>query len=220
MACFCRIGDATLTAVLPLELDLILLGYTACSSLALRCYERVSDSPPSSAFPEPGHRDEKPLFAASSKYSIAASILSLHFIRNERTGDAFVIGGSDDGGVAIWSLPDLKLLMRFIHFVEPLSHVAQIRPQNENAKPFGGYVLCFSYDRDDSLVFRSLCLIPGSASPLTHVYYAGGADCEQIMTIYGDGSPRLWDFKAREFRRAMDHEKAKESLAKSSWHEL
>ncbi|KAI6030774.1 hypothetical protein F5J12DRAFT_802739 [Pisolithus orientalis] len=231
MTCLCRVGDAILTAVLPLELDLVLLGYNdgyirqaSCSALALRCCEPVSDSPPSSALPEAGHQDEKPFFVASSKYSIAASIQSLHFIRNERTGNAFIIGGSDDGGVAIWSLRDLKLLMRFIHFVEPLSHVAQIRPQHETANPFGGYVLCFSSDGTIAVItlneFQLLCLIPGSASALTHVYYAGGADHEQIMAIYGDGSARLWDFKVREFRRAMDREKAKESLAKSSWDEF
>ncbi|KAI6129661.1 WD40-repeat-containing domain protein [Pisolithus croceorrhizus] len=231
MTCFCRVGDATLTAVLPLELDLILLGYSngyirqaSCSSLASRCQKPVSESPPSSAFPATSHQDEKPLFTASSKYSIAASIRSLHFIRSDRTGDAFIVCGSDDGGVAIWSLRDLKLLMRFVHFVEPLSHVTRIQPQHEDAKPFGGYVLCFSSDGTIAVItldeFQFLCLIPGSASPLTHVYYAGGADHEQIMTIYGDGSARLWDLKAREFRRAMDREKAKESLAKSSWHEF
>ncbi|KAI6166690.1 WD40-repeat-containing domain protein [Pisolithus thermaeus] len=214
MTCFCRVGDATLTAVLPLELDLILLGYSngyirqaSCSSLASRCQKPVSEAPPSSAFP-----------------ATTASIQSLYFIRSERTGDAFIVCGSDDGGVAIWSLRDLKLLMRFVHFVEPLSHVTRIQPQHEDAKPFGGYVLCFSSDGTIAVItldeFQFLCLIPGSASPLTHVYYAGGADHEQIMTIYGDGSARLWDFKVREFRRAMDCEKAKESLAKSSWHEL
>ncbi|KIN96873.1 hypothetical protein M404DRAFT_32838 [Pisolithus tinctorius Marx 270] len=231
MTCFCRIGEATLTAVLPLELDLILLGYddgyirqASCSALASRCYEPVSDLSPPSAFPKPSHRDEMPLFAASSKYSIAASIQSLHFIRNERTGDAFIVGGSNDGGVAIWSLRNLKLLMHFVHFVEPLYHVGQVRPQHENAISSDGYVLCFSYDGTIAVItldeFQLLCLIPGSASPLTHIYYAGGADHEQIITIYGDGSARLWDFTVREFRRAMDREKAKESLSKSSWHEL
>lgn len=220
-----------MTAVLPLELDLILLGYSdgyirqaSISALASRCQKPVPESPPSPASPAAGHWDEKPLFVASSKYSIATSIQSLHFIRSERTGDAFILGGSDDGGVALWSLRDLKLLLRFVHFVEPLSHVTRIQPQLENAKPFGGYVLCFSADGTIAVItldeLQFLCLIPGSASPLTHVYYSGGADHEQIMTIYGDGSARLWDFKAREFRRAMDREKAKESLAKPSWHEF
>lgn len=215
-----------MTAVLPLELDLILLGYSdgyirqaSISSLASRC--QVPESLPSEAT---GHWDEKPLFVASSKYSIAASIQSLHFIRRERAGDAFILCGSDDGGVAIWSLRDLKLVLRFVHFVEPLSHVTRIQPQLENAKPFGGYLLCFSADGTIAVVtldeFQFLCLIPGSASPLTHFYYSGGTDHEQIMTIYGDGSARLWDFKAREFRRAMDREKAKESLGKPSWHEF
>ncbi|KAI6041430.1 hypothetical protein EDC04DRAFT_1281991 [Pisolithus marmoratus] len=118
----------------------------SCSALASRCHEPVLDSPASSTFSEAGHRDGEPLFTASSKYPTAASIRSLHFIRNERTGDAFIICGSDDGGVTVLSLRDLKLLMHFIHFVEPLSHVAQIQPQYEDAKPFGGYVLCLSSD--------------------------------------------------------------------------
>lgn len=71
-----------------------------------------------------------------------------------------------------------------------------------------------------SLALVSLYLIPGSASPLSYVYYGGGVDHEQVMVIYADGSGRVWDVKAREFRRAVNREKAKESLTRSPWHEM
>lgn len=66
----------------------------------------------------------------------------------------------------------------------------------------------------------SLCIIPGSAFPLSNLYYGGGTDHEQTMTIYADGSARLWDMKAREFRRAMDLEKARDTLGRSAWQEV
>ena len=40
------------------------------------------------------------------------------------------------------------------------------------------------------------------------------------MTTYADGSARLWDMKFREFRRAMDLEKARDSLGRSTWQEM
>jgi len=123
MTCFCRVGDASLTAVLPLELDLILLGYSkkhnihastvklkqphlgdgyirqaSCSAFLSHCHEPAS-SPLLAA-----HGDKKQLFDAQSRVSISSSIQSLHFIRNESTGDAFIVGGSDDGGITVWSL--------------------------------------------------------------------------------------------------------------------
>ncbi|KAL4080859.1 WD40-repeat-containing domain protein [Scleroderma citrinum] len=211
MTCFCCIGDAALTAVLPLELDLILLGYSDGYVRQASCSALLS-------------RYTKLLFEAQSRISISSSIRSLHFIRNESTGDAFIVGGSDDGGIAIWSLRDLELCARYIHFIVPLCHVAQVWSQAGNAGPLYGCALFISGDGTIAVItldgFQFLCIIPGSASPLSCVYYGGGMDNEQTMTIYADGSARLWDMKAREFRRAMDREKAKESLGRSVWQEI
>lgn len=225
MTCFCRVGDAALTAVLPLELDLILLGYSdgyirqaSCSAFLSHCHEPAS-SPLLAA-----HEDKKPLFDAQSRVSIPSSIQSLHFIRNESTGDAFIVGGSDDGGITVWSLRDLELRARYIHFIVPLLHVAQVRSQEENAGPLHGCLLFVSGDGTIAVItleeFQFLCIIPGSAFPLSNLYYGGGTDHEQTMTIYADGSARLWDMKAREFRRAMDLEKARDTLGRSAWQEV
>ena len=111
--------EIALTAVFPLEFNLLIFGYSMfsvrCQLLltsvflgdghlrrtsfpALTSPKSPSGSPPSS-FPT-----EVPLFQNVSNIAIPASICSLHLIRNERTGDRFIIGGSDDGGVTIWSL--------------------------------------------------------------------------------------------------------------------
>ncbi|KAG6336863.1 hypothetical protein ID866_2221 [Astraeus odoratus] len=128
MTCPCKVGDATLTAVLPLELDLILLGYT------------------------------------------------------------------------------------------------QIRAQDENAGPLYGCVLCVSCDGTIAVAtldeFQFLFIIPASASSLAHTYYGGGMEHEQLMVTYTDGTARLWDVKAREFRRAMDQQKVQDSLARFVWQEI
>ena len=117
----CKEMGATLTAVLPLEFNSLVFGYSAfggpflsvwsngllgdghlrhTSFSALTSQKRLLESPPSSSF-QPA---EAPLFQNTSNIPIPASILSLHLIRNERTGDRFIIGGSDDGGIAVWSL--------------------------------------------------------------------------------------------------------------------
>lgn len=226
MTCCCRVDDTTLTAVLPLELDLLVLGYSdghirqaSCLALASRCREPCSSSV---SLSRPG--DLTHLFHATFEYSLSSAIQSLYLIRDEQTGHAFVVSGSDDGGVAIWSLSNLELCARFIHFTVPLSHVAHVRAQDENVGSLRGCALFVSGDGTIVVValdgFQFLYLIPGSASPLSYVYYGGGVDHEQVMVIYADGSGRVWDVKAREFRRAVNREKAKESLTRSPWHEI
>lgn len=116
--------DAALTAVLPLEFNSLIFGYsrfvvflcrpclmlvllgdgrlhhTSFSALAITSPKSPSESPSSSSI-QP--IDASP-FQNASNIPIPASICSLHLIRNERTGDRFIIGGSDDGGIAVWSL--------------------------------------------------------------------------------------------------------------------
>ncbi|KIJ14943.1 hypothetical protein PAXINDRAFT_176598 [Paxillus involutus ATCC 200175] len=213
---------ATLTAVLPLELNLIILGYTdghvrhtSFSALALA----RQTSPLGFSLPIEGS-----LFHRTSDISISASIQSLHLIRNERSGDRFIVGGSDDGGIAIWTLQGLKLCARFLQFIAPLLHVVQIRQQEENAGPLRGCVLCISADGTIVVIavdgFELLYVIPGASSPLSRIRCGGGEGHNLLMVIYVDGSARLWDTKTGEFRRAMDREKAKEALNSPGWFEI
>ena len=39
-----------------------------------------------------------------SDVPLAGSITGMHIVHNERTSEVLIVGGSDDGGVAIWSL--------------------------------------------------------------------------------------------------------------------
>lgn len=71
----------------------------SCLALASRCREPCSSSV---SLSRPG--DLTHLFHATSEYSLSSAIQSLYLIRDEQTGHAFVVSGSDDGGVAIWSL--------------------------------------------------------------------------------------------------------------------
>lgn len=43
------------------------------------------------------------LFSATSDIPLHGSIVSLHVVKDERTKDRFIIGGSDDGCLAVWS---------------------------------------------------------------------------------------------------------------------
>ncbi|KIK98529.1 hypothetical protein PAXRUDRAFT_800852 [Paxillus rubicundulus Ve08.2h10] len=213
---------ATLTAVLPLELNLIILGYsdghvrqTSFSALALtRRTSPLGFSPPI----------EGSLFHRTSDISISASIQSLHLIRNERSGDRFIVGGSDDGGISVWTLQGLKLCARFVQFIAPLLHVVQIRQQEENAGPLRGCALCVSADGTIAVIavdgFELLYVIPGASSPLSCIRCGGGEGHDLLMVLYADGSARLWDIKTGEFRRAMDKEKAKEALRSPGWFEI
>jgi len=38
-----------------------------------------------------------------SEISLGAPIVSLHLVKNERTGENLIVGGADDGSVAIWN---------------------------------------------------------------------------------------------------------------------
>ena len=62
----------------------------------------------------------------------------------------------------------------------------------------------------------SLYMVPGSPAPLTKICVGES----NLLLLYADGRARLWDVKTLEFRRSMDHEKAKELLAQGGWTEL
>lgn len=42
-------------------------------------------------------------FSATSDIPLDGSITSLHVVDDERTKEKFVVGGSDDGSLAVWS---------------------------------------------------------------------------------------------------------------------
>ncbi|KAH0826520.1 hypothetical protein J3R83DRAFT_5527 [Lanmaoa asiatica] len=219
--------DATLTAVLLLEFNSVIFGYsdgrlrhTSFSALAIIRSKLPSESPPSSSI----HPINIPLFQNASNIPIPPSICSLHLIRNERTGDRFSIGGSDDSGITVWTLRDLKLCASFVQFIAPLLHVVQVRQQEEHAGPLHGCVLCISMDGTIAVMavdeFELLYVLPGASSPLSSIHYGGGEEHDLLMVLYVDGSARLWDIKTGEFRCAMDTEKSRDAPDTSGWFEL
>ncbi|KAG1899665.1 uncharacterized protein F5891DRAFT_1037747 [Suillus fuscotomentosus] len=216
-------GGAALTSVLPVELNFVLLGYsdghirrTSLPCLLRRRYH--AQSVPLSAISSISGSDV--LFDKVSDMSLPSSILNMHLVRNDRTGERYILGGTDDGGIAIWALESLKLQARFTPFIVPLMRVAQVLQSNENAGPLRGSLLCVSGDGTIAVVsiegFEMLYLIPGASSPIAHIY-AGGDDNNRAVLIYADGSARVWDVESGEFLRATTEEKAKELVDAGGW---
>ncbi|KAG2359683.1 hypothetical protein BDR07DRAFT_1487951 [Suillus spraguei] len=216
-------GAATLMSVLPVELNFVLLGYsdghirqTSLPCLLQRRYH--AQSVPLSAFSPISAGDV--LFDKVSDMSSDSSILNMHLIRNDRTGERYILGGIDDGGIAIWALESLKLQAQFTPFIVPLTRIAQVLQSNENAGPLRGSLLCVSGDGTIAVVsiegFEMLYLIPGASSPIAHIY-AGGDDNNRVVLIYADGSARVWDVESGEFLRATTEEKTTELFSAGGW---
>ncbi|KAG1739452.1 uncharacterized protein EDB91DRAFT_1135335 [Suillus paluster] len=219
-------GGATLMSVLPLELNLVLLGYSDghIRQTSLPCLlqrRHHAQSAPLSAFSSVSGSDV--FFDKMSDMSLPSSILNMHLIRNDRTGERYILGGTDDGGIAVWALASLKLQARFTPFIVPLTRVAQVLQSNESAGPLGGSLLCISGDGTIAVVsmegFEMLYLIPGASSPIACVY-AGGDDNNRAVLIYADGTARVWDIESGEFLRATTGEKARELVDAGGWNSI
>ncbi|KAJ3733629.1 hypothetical protein DFJ43DRAFT_1117017 [Lentinula guzmanii] len=155
--------------------------------------------------------------SACSDWALDAKIGSLHLAKNDRTNVQYVVGGGDDGSIAIWSSA-LKLCARWIVFTTPLQLIAQF-PDVKGA-PLRGAVLCVSEDGTIVVValdgFQFLFVVPGSPFPLQRVYL--GED--NLLLAYADQRARLWDVRTREFWRSMSMDKAEELFAQRGWTEL
>jgi hypothetical protein len=44
------------------------------------------------------------LFEKVSDTKLPSSVLHMHLVRKDRTGERYILGGTDDGGIAIWAL--------------------------------------------------------------------------------------------------------------------
>ncbi|KAH7909671.1 WD40-repeat-containing domain protein [Hygrophoropsis aurantiaca] len=195
-----------LTAILPLELNLIILGY---SDGCIRQTSLVQ-------LARGGFSTKTLTFDKVSDGGIQNSyVQSLHLVRNDRTKERFVVGGGDDGGIAVWALGTLQLRARWTIFLRPLQRVIQLH--NEKVGPLRGCALCISGDGTIAVIvidgFDLLYLIPGAASPLKSICLGG----ENLLLIYADDSARLWDAKTREFWRSMGADKAGEMTGQGGW---
>ncbi|KAH9950696.1 WD40 repeat-like protein [Amylocystis lapponica] len=198
-------GDAAprLSCLLPVELYLVIQGYSDGSlrrSSLTQMIGRHGDSP-----------------RVSSDVCLSGIITGLHVVDDERTKERFIIGGADDGSIAIWALETLKLCVRWTIFTTPLVQVIQLR--EEGVGRLRGCILCISHDGTIAVVtlddFQFLFLVPASAAALKKVCL--GTD--NLLLMYADGRARLWDTKTREFWRSMNIDKAEELLKQGGWSE-
>ncbi|KAK7054386.1 hypothetical protein VNI00_003580 [Paramarasmius palmivorus] len=195
-----------LTACLTVDLDAIVLGYSdgklrQCSLLQL-CRKRLSQNP----------------FDKVSEYTLDGFIVHLQVVKNMRTNERVIIGGADDGSVAIWTLADLKLCARWTIFNTPLSRVLQF--QDISSGPLRGCILCVAEDGTIAVVaidgYEFLYMIPGSTFPLERACIGQN----NLLLMYSDKRARLWDIKTKEFWRSMSADKAEDLLAQGGWLEL
>ncbi|KAI0265617.1 hypothetical protein BC834DRAFT_824867 [Gloeopeniophorella convolvens] len=194
-----------ITCMLPLELTQFILGYSdgtlTRSSFAGLVRTNVEPSPED-----------------SSDIPLNAYMVCLHLTQNDRTGERLIVGGADDGSVAIWSLETLKMLARWTLFISPLERVLHLR--HDKGGPLRGCLLCISGDGTIAVIaldeYHFLYMVPGAPAPLSKIFTSG----DNLLLSYRDDRARLWDVKTLEFWRSMNAEKAEELLGKGGWTEL
>ncbi|KIK67043.1 hypothetical protein GYMLUDRAFT_216928 [Collybiopsis luxurians FD-317 M1] len=194
-----------LTAVMVLDTEVIILGYSdgllRQSSFVKFCDEKFSPDD----------------CTVCSDVPLAGKIVSLHVAKNNRTKVQFILGGGDDGSIAVWSM-DLKLCARWIIFTTPLLRIAQF--PDISGVPLRGVIMYIAEDGTIAVVaidgFQFLYVIPGSPFPLQRVFL--GED--NLLLAYADQRVRLWDVRTREFRRSMSLDKAEELIGQRGWSEI
>ncbi|KAL7279647.1 hypothetical protein ACG7TL_006053 [Trametes sanguinea] len=180
---FAPVPAPRVSRILPLELDLVVFGYTD-GSLSRSSFKDAI-------------RNERGI---SSDLSLPGAILALDVVPNYRTGERFLIGGADDGTIAIWSLETLKLCARWTLFTTPLSRIISLHDEKVGLALDG---------------YQFIYLVPASAAPLKTICL--GED--NLLLLYTDGRARLWDARTREFWRSMSSEKAIELVQQGGWFE-
>ncbi|EJF60945.1 WD40 repeat-like protein [Dichomitus squalens LYAD-421 SS1] len=196
-------AERRITSILPLELELIVLGYSdghVCRSSLLDLAKGSSDA-------EAG--------LISSDFPLPSGIIAMESVENRRTGERLLVSGADDGTLGIWALSTLKLCARWTVFTSPLARVVPLH--GEKVGRLLGCVLCISQDGTIAVIAldgpQFVYLVPASAAPLHRVCL--GED--NMLLMYGDGRARLWDTRTREFWRSMSTEKAEELLQEDGW---
>ncbi|KAF8260917.1 hypothetical protein EI94DRAFT_1747183 [Lactarius quietus] len=196
--------DKLITCMLPLELTHIILGYS-------------DGTVGRSSFAKLVQVDSKLAPEDVSDVPLDGFIVRLHIAQNDRTGERLIVGGADDGSVAIWSLESMKTLARWVLFISPLQRVLHLR--YDKGGPLRGCLLSIAGDGTIAVIalddYQFLYMVPGSPAPLIKVCTGG----DNLLLWYGDDRARLWDVKTLEFWRSMNTEKAKELLNQGGWAE-
>ncbi|KAJ3575868.1 hypothetical protein NP233_g816 [Leucocoprinus birnbaumii] len=196
-------SGVTSTSLLPLDVGLILVGssdgFLRLMSLDQLCQGRNDSS-------SPLRISDKPL---------DGYICGLQVVPNFRTGERYILGGADDGSIAVWNINNFELCARWIVFNTTLRKAVQF--PEEKGSPLHGCVLCVAQDGAIAVVavdgFQFLYLIPGASSNLESICVGG----HNLLLIYADRRCRLWDVQTKEFWRSMGVEKADEMLEQGGW---
>ncbi|KIY52426.1 WD40 repeat-like protein [Fistulina hepatica ATCC 64428] len=190
------------TAVLPLELGIIMLGFQD-GFVRRTDFEKLC---------VPYHGEP---FVRTSDLPLAGYISVLHVVDNGRTKERFLIGGADDGSVALWNIDSLRLCARWILFTTVLSFVVQF-PDVENCI-LRGCAVCVAEDGTIAVLaldgFEILYMLPGSVAPLDRMCLHG----DSLLLTYADRRARVWDIKTKEISRSMGVDKAEELIHTGGW---
>ncbi|KAI0320952.1 hypothetical protein OF83DRAFT_1102148 [Amylostereum chailletii] len=197
-----HIDERRVTCLLPLELTQFILGFSN-GTVGLSSFTQMS----SANF----NLGKIPV----SEGCLDGYITGLHLVHNERTSERLIVGGADDGSIAVWALDSIKMLARWTIFISPLSDVVQLR--QEKGGPFWGCILCISLDGTIAVItmddYQFLYMIPGAQAPLSKICVSG----ESLLLVYKNDRARLWDPKTREFRRSMTLDRVGEVLGQNGW---
>lgn len=106
-------SDPRISSILPLDLDHIIVGLCKHGVIHIPCIGSLSDSTPAAdgslsrvSFPDLIRLNGALPRQSAGELSgrLSGKVTSLHLVQDPRTTDSFVLGGSDDGGIGIWSL--------------------------------------------------------------------------------------------------------------------
>lgn len=94
-----------ISSTLPLELDLIILGYGTSRSLTPQL---ITDNMLADGRIRRttllGGAQNSDASAQWSDFALPGAVLALDVVQNHRTGERVLVGGADDGTIAIWAL--------------------------------------------------------------------------------------------------------------------
>ncbi|TFY53289.1 hypothetical protein EVJ58_g9531 [Rhodofomes roseus] len=190
-----------ITCTLPVELGISILG---CSDGRLRRSSFLG-------LPRKGTGR----YTQVSKVPLQGEIVSLHLVDNERTKERLVIGGTDDGSIAIWDLQSLSLRARWTIFTSPLAEVIHLK--GDAIGRLKSCALCISQDGTIAVIavdgYQFVFLVPTSSAPLKQIHIGGNS----LILLYCDGRARLWDSKTQEFWRSMNADRTDEMLRQGGW---
>ncbi|KZT59398.1 WD40 repeat-like protein [Calocera cornea HHB12733] len=149
------------------------------------------------------------------KARLHGNIVFLHVLHQALLQQSIVVAGSDDGGVGIWSLPDLSLLAKQVVFSTPL---VGVHPVEDGHAGLRNGLICLSSDGTVAFVNASsnytfTSLVPCASAPLTKACFSA----DNLVFMYENGKARLWDVKTLELWRIVEKEKAEELMEGGGW---